>query len=222
MKTLHASAIATLTLLAASIPVATPVSAATSIQRCQSADGTVVYTDKPCSVHGATAAPMSGELMTRIAREEAMAEAHYDLADANTSYDQADANASFAAPSAPGRRSPTAGCARSATQLAMDLRGAFALGDINRIAESFQWAGMSHREGQMGMERIDRLNDAPLVDARYLDATIGLAGLQMADASTAMANANAGVMQLWFGEGGTQRIVDLDVKRYQGCYFVAF
>lgn len=213
MKTLHATAAAALTLLAASMPVATPVNAGTGIQRCQATDGTTIYTDKPCSVHGATATPMSGELMTRIAREEAMAEAHYDLADANQ----------LLAPAvAPGRRSAAAGCARSATQLAMDLRGAFALGDINRIAESFQWAGMTHREGQMGMERIDRLNDTPLMDARYLDATLGPAGLQLADASTSSGDAGAGIMQLWFGDGGEQRIVDLDVKRYQGCYFVEF
>ncbi|KGM55249.1 hypothetical protein N800_14875 [Lysobacter daejeonensis GH1-9] len=213
MKTLHATAAAALTLLAASMPVATPVNAGTGIQRCQATDGTTIYTDKPCSVHGATATPMSGELMTRIAREEAMAEAHYDLADASQ----------LLAPAvAPGRRSAAAGCARSATQLAMDLRGAFALGDINRIAESFQWAGMTHREGQMGMERIDRLNDTPLMDARYLDATLGPAGLQLADASTSSGDAGAGIMQLWFGDGGEQRIVDLDVKRYQGCYFVEF
>lgn len=213
MKTLHATAAAALTLLAASMPVATPVNAGTGIQRCQATDGTTIYTDKPCSVHGATATPMSGELMTRIAREEAMAEAHYDLADASQ----------LLAPAiAPGRRSAAAGCARSATQLAMDLRGAFALGDINRIAESFQWAGMTHREGQMGMERIDRLNDTPLMDARYLDATLGPAGMQLADASTSSGDAGAGIMQLWFGDGGEQRIVDLDVKRYQGCYFVEF
>lgn len=212
MKTLHATAAAALTLLAASMPASMPVNAATGIQRCQATDGTTVYTDKPCSVHGATAKPMSGDLLTRIAREEAMSEAHYDLADATQPL----------AVAAPGRRSAAAGCARSAAQLAMDLRGAFALGDINRIAESFQWAGMTHREGQMGMERIDRLTDAQLADARYLDATIGSAGLQFADASTSAGGANAGIMQLWFGEGGAQRIVDLDVKRYQGCYFVEF
>lgn len=222
MKTSHAATLASLTLLAAaSMPVFAPVKAATGIQRCQAADGTTVYTDKPCSVHGATAKPMSGELLTRIAREEAMAEAHYDLVDGNT-FANASTNASFQ-PAAPGRRSPAAGCARSATQLAMDLRGSFALGDINRIAESFQWAGMSHREGQRGMERIDRLNDAPLMDAKYLDATMGLGAMQYADASSSgSANADAGVMQLWFGEGTSQRIVDLEVKRYQGCYFVAF
>lgn len=213
MKTLHATAAATLTLLAASMPIATPVNAGTGIQRCKAPDGTTVYTDKACSVHGATAMPMSGDLLTRIAREEAMAEAHYDLADASQPLTPA---------VAPGRRAPSSGCARSATQLAMDLRGSFALGDINRIAESFQWAGMSHREGQRGMERIDRLNDAPLMDARYLDATIGAAGLQLADASTHAGGADAGIMQLWFGQGGAQRVVDLDVKRYNGCYFVAF
>lgn len=213
MKTLHATIAAALTLLAASIPMATPVNAGTGIQRCIATDGTTVYTDKPCSVHGAAAAPMSGELATRIAREEAMSEAFYDLADASQP---------LAPAVAPGRRSASAGCARSATQLAMDLRGAFALGDINRIAESFQWAGMTHREGQRGMERIDRLNDAPLVDTRYLDARIGLAGLEMADASGATGDADAGIMQLWFGEGAAQRVVDLDVQRYQGCYFVSF
>ncbi|TWI09156.1 hypothetical protein IP93_02318 [Lysobacter ruishenii] len=214
MKMLPATAFTALTLLTASIPVAMPVNAGTGIQRCQSADGTTVYTDKPCSVHGASTAAMDADLLTRIAGEEAMAEAHYDLVDANQS---------LAPAVAPGRRSAAAGCARSATQLAMDLRGAFALGDINRIAESFQWAGMTHRQGQRGMERIDRLNDAPLVDVQYLDGTLGLAGLQLADASdTTIHDAGTGIMQLWFGEGGSQRIVDLEVRRYQGCYFVSF
>jgi hypothetical protein len=29
-------------------------------------------------------------------------------------------------------------------------------------------------------------------------------------------------MQLMFGDGGVSRVVDMDVERYQGCYFVRF
>ena len=60
------------------------------------------------------------------------------------------------------------------------------------------------------------------IDLPAISGTLGPAGLQLADASTSTGDASAGIMQLWFGEGGAQRIVDLDVKRYQGCYFVEF
>ena len=52
------------------------------------------------------------------------------------------------------RRGPGSGCARTPTQLAMDLRGALALGDVNRIAESYHWVGMSNKQGQRIMDRL--------------------------------------------------------------------
>jgi len=60
-RSLLASLAATLLLVAA--PMAVPVQATSAILRCQSPDGTLVYTDKACSAFGAKAAPLSGNLL---------------------------------------------------------------------------------------------------------------------------------------------------------------
>ena len=206
-----------LVLSLAALPVAPAVNAsANGIQRCQAPDGTTVYTDKPCGMFGAQATPMSGELLTRLAREDAT------TGDDTTGDEFSYADTSIAASAAVGRRSPVSGCARSATQLSMDLQGALALGDVNRVAESYHWAGMSNSQGQATMERLDRLTAQPLVHAQYFTAQIG--GFDsFADASAPLSSSGAaGIMQLSFGHGATRTVVDFDVQQHQGCYFVRF
>ena len=44
--------------LLAAMPATAPVQATSAILRCQSPDGTLVYTDKACSAFGAKSAPM--------------------------------------------------------------------------------------------------------------------------------------------------------------------
>lgn len=205
-----------LTLLAAAMPLSAPLNAtAVPVQRCQAPDGTTMYTDKPCGMFGAQAAPMSGELLTRIAREQAMAE--------NGGTDDTYTDAIDMAGAVPvSRRSAASGCARSTTQLSMDLQGAMALGDVNRIAESYHWVGLSNRQGQQLMQRLETLAGQSLVKAQYYNAQIG-SGLQLAGAGPSAAfGGNAGMMQMTFGQGGARTVVDLDVERYQGCYFVRF
>ena len=198
-----------LVLSLAALPVAPAVNAsANGIQRCQAEDGTTVYTDKPCGMFGAQAAPMSGELLTRLARED--------------SGDAVYADPSLTTLAAPGRRSPSGGCARSATQLSMDLQGALALADVNRVAESYHWTGMSHSQGQAVMERLGRLTGQPLVHAQYFNASIGGGFGTYADASAPASGSDAGIMQLSFGHGASRTVVDFDVHRHQGCYFVRF
>lgn len=212
MKSLPLTTSFAATMLACAIPLTPPAQAGTGIQRCQAADGTTVYTDKACSAFGAKSVAISGDLLTRIAYDDANRE--------SLGYADAQAPTTLVAP---GRRSPTAGCARSATQLEMDLRGAFALGDVNRVAESFHWVGMSQKQSKPVMQRLERLTRQRLADSHYFDAQIGGAGLQFADAGDPAATGNgaAGVMQLLFsGEG--REAVDLDVQRYAGCYFVHF
>ena len=203
-----------LTLLAAAmLPVAQPVqAAATGLQRCEGANGEVVYTDRACASFGAAAVPMSGELLTRIAYEEAKTFEDASLAPID----------GRVAPSAvaPARRSAHAGCARTPTQLSMDLQGALALGDVNRVAESYHWVGMGHRQAQQVLARLDDLTRRPVVHAQYFNAQIGGA-LEMADASSS-APAAGGMLQVMFGEGSARRVVDFDVQRYAGCYFVRF
>ncbi|MEO6264226.1 MAG: hypothetical protein ABIO58_04600 [Luteimonas sp.] len=219
-------AASTITLLLSMAPMAAPVEASSAIQRCQSADGTLVYTDKACAVFGARAAPMSAGLLTRIAREEAKSQdaslgGDAAYADANTPLDNAIATAS--------RRSPSSGCARTPTQLAMDLRGALVLGDVNRVAESYHWVGMSSRQGERTLDRLQHLIGKPVVDSHYFDARISMSPSYMPDAATALVattsggiGGDAGMLQLVLGDGGARSVVDFDVHKYAGCYFVKF
>lgn len=207
MNPLPLSALAAALLAAFAMPGPAPAQASGSgIQRCEAPDGTAIYTDRACTSLGATASPMSGELRTRLAYS---ADGDFDTG-------------VFGARRAPAvaRRSAASGCARSSTQLSMDLQGAWALGDVNRIAESYHWVGLNSDQARTIMERLDRLAAQPLWQAHYFDARIGGA-MQFADASAA-APTSAGVMQLVFGDGASRQVQDFDVRRYHGCYFVQF
>ncbi len=201
------TSVLTAALAAIAVPAMGPVWAeGAGIQRCEAPDGTAIYTDKACAALGATAMPMSGELLTRLS---------YADDDSETGV--------FGSRRAPtvARRSAASGCARSSTQLTMDLQGAWALGDVNRIAESYHWVGLGSSQANAIMQRLERLAGQPLWQAHYFDARIGGGMLQFADASAA-APASAGMMQLVFDDGASRRVQDFDVRRYHGCYFVEF
>ena len=184
-----------------------------AIQACRTQDGGAVYTDKPCRALGAQSVPMRGELMNRIAQEQAREAV---VSGVEVSYLPSMDEASMAdARNAIGRRSAAGGCARSPRQLAMDLRGAFALGDVNRIAESFHWVGMSTRGANATMQRLSNLAKRPLVDAQYYGAFMASAGGEAYGGS-------GGVLQLQFGGNALATVQDLDVERYHGCWFVRF
>lgn len=199
---------------ALTVPAIPTALAATPIQRCEASDGTVIYTDKACAAHDAQRTPISGELLGRIARDEAARDST-----AEAGFDGAVRPATATAIVA--RRSASSGCARTPTQLSMDLQGAWALGDVNRIAESYHWPGLDHRQGQRIMQRLDRLSGQPLLQAEFFNAQIGSGPMQLVDASSDGPGA-AGVMQLMFGEGGSRSVQDFDVQRYRGCYFIKF
>lgn len=207
MKTLPLVTFA-LTFLAASMPLVSPVQAGTGIHRCASADGTTVYTDVPCALLGATPRPLPGDVLTRIARDAASTTPAPEFGDGLSP-----------AVVAVARRPPTAGCARTPTQLAMDLRGSIALGDVNRLAESYHWVELSQRQSRPIMQRLERLAAQPLEDTQYYDAQIGPGGMQLADAGSG--DTDIGVMQLRLG-GPSPRTMDFEVERYAGCYFVRF
>ena len=209
-------------------PLARHAQAGTGIQRCQAPDGSSVYTDKACAAIGARAVPMSGQLLTTIAREEARAEAdtlQASLESGMTFAGYADAETPLASNTAAvGRRSASGGCARSPTQLAMDLRGAFALGDVNRIAESYHWVGMSHKGASRIMERLESLARHDIADTQYFNAQIGSAGsMDGWSASESSIGGSAGILQVTFSDDGRPlSVTDFDVERYADCYFVRF
>ena len=177
------------------------------IQRCLGSDGNAIYTDKACG-RNAKPQPLSGELLTRIARDRS---AHPPSAGELGVY--RDASELLPVP-APARRSLSGGCARSPRQLEADLMGAFALGDVNRIAESYYWTGMQHRQAMGVMSRLEQLSEKPLAEAKFLAAWVG-----SGDATAADIPADSGLMQLVFAGDG-MRVVDAQVRRYSGCYFI--
>ena len=201
------------TLLLSSLPAPEPLHAASAILRCRSPQGTLVYTDKACGAFGAKAAPIPGELLGRIYRDEARFG------------NDVDSSTPTATVASIGRRSASGGCARTPTQLAMDLRGSLALGDVNRVAESYHWVGMTSRQGERTLDRLQRLIGKPVLDSHYFDARIGAAsdddGAMTASNDDAIGG-DAGMLQLVLGDDDTRSAIDFDVHRYAGCYFVTF
>ncbi|KQY55089.1 hypothetical protein ASD14_02710 [Lysobacter sp. Root494] len=186
---------------------------ASVIQRCEAPDGNAIYTDKPCGAFRARPSRLSDDLGIRLAMAEAETR-RGDIASQPVSFGAyRDASEPLRA-TLPGRRSLSAGCARSPQQLSRDLVGAFALHDVNRVAESYHWAGMSQRQALPVMKQLERLSAQPLADARFLSAWIGSGEVAATRIPT-----DAGLMQLVFADGG--RIIDFEVRRYSGCYFIA-
>lgn len=183
----------------------------TSIQHCRSADGTSVYTDKPCTFVGAKPAAMSADLGMRLANEAAREPEAY--ADAS----QTDAIMPMAGT---GRRSLLSGCAQSPTQLAMDIEASVAQHDVNRLAESWHWVGMTQAQATPVMKRLEQLARANVVAARYFDAQMGL-GMQLASAGNDM-DGRAGVLQVSMADTHGGQSLELNVEQYAGCYFVHF
>ncbi|HVI58749.1 MAG TPA: hypothetical protein VM619_07720 [Luteimonas sp.] len=212
---------AALALLGASVPAATPALASSSLQRCIGSDGTEVYTDRACGRLGASAIPLPAGLLGRIARDETAERRRDPLAGTVDASLPLDAGMSRAA-----RRSPASGCAKSPAQLATDLRGALALGDVNRVAESYHWAGMSAKAGRHVMDRLQRLAARKAVDSRYYGSSGGIGGIS--DSAILLASAGddaiggTGLLQVVLGDDGARSVVDFDVHRYAGCYFVSF
>lgn len=209
----------------AALPAPAPVEAASDgafLLRCRMPDGTTGYTDRSCAVFGAKAVPIDAELVSRIVRDRAYearlqataagAGEDFDMASATLAAGDGIATAGTSGSMAPGRRSPAAGCARSPAQLANDLHASVALGDVNRIAESYHFAGMSTAAGERVLDRLQHYAGQAVVDSQYY----GTPAMSASD--------DPGMMQLVVaspgGEGGGA--VTFDVHRYEGCYFVSF
>lgn len=118
------------------------------------------------------------------------------------------------------RRSPQSGCARTPTQLSMDIQGSMALGDVNRLAESYHWVGQSHRQAQQRMQRLQALIERSLLDVSFHNAQIGPGHAQLAGPGPA--GSSTGIMQLSFADASNLHAIDFQVLRFSGCYFIRF
>lgn len=215
-----------LTLAAAAalmVPAARDVQAAyTGIQRCEMPDGSRLYTDKPCAQFNARPSAMSSELGMRLASEQSREAELRMLAGVDDLQAlSSDPMLASSAGTPAGRRSVAAGCARTPTQLAMDLQGSIALHDVNRLAESYHWVGMSHAQAKPLLQRLDRMAQQQVVATQYYSASMGL-GLDLADAGGWGDGGDAGTMLVQLHGDGSTQALELNVHRYAGCYFLRF
>lgn len=211
MRTLSASAIAAALLLAALPTVPQRAEANTGVLRCQMPDGTSVYTNKACSAFGAKATPLPAEVLNRIEREQRYEAQLTGVEPAADPLQTIQASV---------RRAPQSGCADTPQQLAVDLAASVAMRDVNRVAESFDWAGMQHAQAQIVMEKLEGLATRVVSDAEYFDANIG-GQLMLADAGSHGAGP-AGLMQVTFEDSRGTTVMDFDVQRDHGCYFLRY
>ena len=185
--------------------VSTPRSAeaATGVARCAMPDGTFAYTNVACGSLGGRHVALPADVQNRIRRERRR-EAR--LAGATLAADSLPATAA----TRDSRRPKGHGCATTPRQLAAHLRASMAQGDVNRIAENFDWAGMSHGRAMRMMTRIKRLGGVSLVDAEYFGSTL----------ATGPQAAGGGTLQVVLREAGVHKVADFDVRRNAGCYFL--
>ena len=220
MRPLMSSALAASMILAVLPTIPQRAQATTGVLRCQMPDGTSVYTNKACNSWGAKSLPLPADVLGRIATDQRR---ELKLAALQSGLD-ADALSNPLAdtsPVAPPRRPPARGCATTPEQLAMDLQGSVALGDVNRVAESFDWAGMGNEQAQRIMARLQQVAHRPVRGTEYFDASLG-EGVPFADAGSEATDGAAGLLQVTFDAGNGDAIVDLDVRRDKGCYFLRY
>ena len=202
----------TATLMLAALPLLAPrVEAKAGVVRCQMRDGSHAYSNKACSAFGAKAMPLPAAVLNRIEsdqRREARLNG-IEVTDASSIPLQVGV-----------RRAVQRGCADDPRQLAADLTASVAMRDVNRVAESFDWAGMSNAQAQRVMSRLERLSTQVVMDAEYFDATIG-GQVMLADAGRTYAG-STGQMQVTVADGSNESVLDFDVRRDEGCYFLKY
>jgi hypothetical protein len=184
--------------------------------RCMTADGGSLYTDKACASAGARPAPMSTALIARLVSEAHVA--HEQGVDASL---PPGVEPGTTPPAAIARRPAADGCAHTPRQLAADLRGSLALGDVNRLAESYHWVGMHTRDGRRTLDRLAHLIGKQAIDAQYYAAQIASLSDE-ASLSDGGRGSDGGILQLVLAGHDAPSIVEFDVHRYAGCYFVRF
>ena len=118
------------------------------------------------------------------------------------------------------RRSAAAGCARTPTQLSMDLHGSLALGDVNRLAESYHWVGMTQAQSKADHAE----TRAPGFAAARSDAVLRCADRTGRCATGRLpgrgnARRRRDAVDAWRRGAPGARL--RSAARYAGCYFIA-
>ena len=211
MRPFFASALATTIALIVIPAIPQRAEAGTGVLRCAMPDGSHVYTNKACSAFGAKSAPLPSDVLNRIESQQ-----RYE---AKLGGEQFDDPSLLPQVAITARRAVSSGCAATPLQLGMDLQASVAMGDVNRIAESFDWAGMRNAQAQQVMGRLQQLARNDVLDAEYFDAGFAT---DLA-ASDSIGSTPAGMMQVAFAnDERARKTSDFDVSYDEGCYFLRY
>lgn len=165
---------------------------AVHISHCDDGSGTGIYTDGSCRAIGAQPTAMPTGLLRNLTREGELDDQNViDLPPATTS----PVSGLVAHPH-------VAGCSHTPAQLAAVIRDALASKDVNQLATTYDWTGVSAHQAQPILQRLERMSDRPLIDGTYFDA-------------------NDGVVQLVQGATSAPTVSEFPVTRRAGCLFLA-
>ena len=217
MRALLASASLAAAIAIAVLPALPQPAFATSVLRCEMPDGTRMYTNKGCASFGASAVPLDADVLNRIKsdqRRQVRIAAEQKGEDVDAALAELDSER-LVSKVVPVRRPVTSGCAATPEQLAIDLQASMAAGDVNRVAESFDWAGMRNDQAQQIMRQLEHMAASQqVVDADYFEADIG---------QGSVIPEGRGLMQLTLASAGNSTSVDdYEVTQAQGCYFLRY
>lgn len=123
--------------LIVSLTLPTPAMAANPVNRCLDASGTTVFTDRPCSQHGASAMPRTGHVASESAQSGPRWSGSHGLVTG-------------------GLPNPQTGCAADPADLALRLRVALESRDVNQLASLYHWPGASSRGAESIMGSLGR------------------------------------------------------------------
>lgn len=125
-----------------------------SISRCATSDGVAAYTDGSCGAIGARSAPMSMDLVRKIAREGSTA--------SDASSPGILLSGSFPASST--HATSFDGCPRNAEQLQVAFQQSVASGDVNQLAAIYDWTNVSSRQSRDLLRRLERMSRSRVQD----------------------------------------------------------
>lgn len=173
---------------------------AQDVRGCLQQDGSVVYTDGLCGVG------------------------------------QSEKSAEQSAPQAPAARArnpaiaPPPACSRSPEQLQWAVRAALDARDVNELAKSYHWTGVSSAEAEALMTRLDRLARTPALDVQLVYAEAGTPasdGLPEEDgnpASESRPRAPAALKVVSYREDGGAGTAStaFRLQRHFGCWWIRY
>lgn len=189
---------------------ANSVFAADTLQRCQAADGTMVYTDTPCE-------QLDARPLTPPRTKQAAAPG-----DASIQQRQA------ASPVGRGGALSLGGsarddCIRRTDILLFEIRSAIQSRNVNRLAGVYDWAGKSAGAAGDIIERLARLAEQPLatVELHYPQPAFDAGTLAEAEPPDARPD-GVRILQQAPGEIEPRFAVDLRLVRNADCWWVSF